>query len=96
MSKAMTIFEFNQLVSHITEKHPPCMSKFTREAKGLIGHGVKYIYPCFDMRDLKVFAVSFNGFSFEDKEFHTQNECRDLPESLYDRIMTWLDEGKSS
>jgi hypothetical protein len=91
MSKAMTIFEFNQLVAHITEKHPPYMSKFTRENKGLVGKGIKYIYPSFDMRDIKVFAVSFNGFSFGDKTFHTQNDCRDLPESLFDRIMAWLD-----
>lgn len=90
MSKSMSIEKFGELVEHIKNEHPPYLSKYTKEEKGLKGKGVKYIDPCFDMRDHKVFAVNIRGFH-GDKEFHTQNECRDLPESLYERIMTWLD-----
>ena len=86
MSRAMTIKEFGELIEHIEKEHPVYM-----RSQKLKGHSIKYIYPSIDMRDNKVFAVAFNDFSFGGKEFHTQNECRDLPESLFERIMKWLD-----
>lgn len=51
---------------------------------------IKYIDPIFDMRTNTVFALTFRGFGFDDKPFHTQNECRDLPESLQERVMAFL------
>jgi hypothetical protein len=91
MSRAMSIEEFGKLVKHIQQEHPPYMSHRVKGEGGLKGKGVKYIDPCFDMRTSTVFSVAIRGFC-GDKDFHTQNECRDLPESLFERIMTWLDE----
>ena len=90
MSRAMSIEEFGKLVEHIEQEHPPYMMSY-REKELKEGKGVKYIDPCFDMRTSTVFAVNIRGFN-GDKDFHTQNECRDLPESLFERIMNWLDE----
>lgn len=50
---------------------------------------VKYVDPCFDMRDNKVFALTLRGFG-NDAVFHCVNECRDLKESLYERVMAYL------
>ena len=93
MSRAMTMDEFELLVKHIQAEHPPYRSRYSGKDKKMRQHRVKYIYPSIDMRDNKVFAVGFSGFTFADETFHTQNECRELSESLFDRIMNWLDEG---
>lgn len=79
----MSFQQFADMVRYIAKNNSPFESPYPRP-------NVKYIDPVFDMRTNTVFAVTFRGFG-SDKVFHTQNECRDLPESLYDRIITWLD-----
>jgi hypothetical protein len=84
MSAPMDFSEFRTLLNHIMMEHHPYRLHKGRK-------GVKYVDPHIDMRDGKVFALTFRGFGWE-KTLHTQNECRDLPESLFDRCMDLLDE----
>ncbi len=83
MSDPMGFAELQELLAHIEEEHHP----FVRTR----GKQVKYVHPSIDMRDSKVFSITFRGFSWE-REFYTQNECRDLPDSLFERCMKFLDE----
>lgn len=85
MSAAMTMTELGDLLRHIHAEHSP----FARAG----GRAVKYVDPHIDMRDFKCFAITFRGWG-SDATFHTQNECRDLPDSLFDRCMAWLDGGE--
>jgi len=84
MSNPMSFAEFQTLLDHIMKEHHPYRRH--KDCKG-----VKYVEPHIDMRDGKVFALTFRGFGWE-KTLHTQNECRDLPDSLFDRSMALLDE----
>lgn len=84
MSRPMSFSEFQTLLDHIMECHGPY-------DKPKVGRGVKYVDPHMDMRNGKVFAITFRGFGW-DQTLHTQNECRDLPDSLFDRCMAFLDE----
>lgn len=84
MSKPMSRDEFLDLMTHIRQEHSPAQI-------GKFGRCVKYVDPHIDMRDGAVFAIGFRGFGW-DKVLHTQNECRDLPESLFERCMKFLDE----
>jgi hypothetical protein len=84
MSKPMTFPEFGELMKYIAANNSPV--NFTHGRRS-----VKYVDPHFDMRFNTVFAVTLRGFGFEDTLFHTQNECRDLPQSLFERIKEFLD-----
>jgi hypothetical protein len=75
--------ELETLLKHIRLDHSFCNNHN--------GRFVKYIDPKIDTRDWMCFAIVFRGGGNE-VVFHTQNECRDLPKSLYERCMTWLDE----
>jgi len=79
----MSFQEFGNLLNYIANRNSP-MKAFPRPS-------VKYVDPVMDMRTNSVFAVTLRGFGFEDKVFHTQNECRDLPQSLEERIREFLD-----
>jgi hypothetical protein len=84
MSAPMTFQEFGSLLKHIANNNSPRVSAYPRPT-------VKYVDPVMDMRTNCVFAVTLRGFGNEDKVFHTQNECRDLPQSLEERIREYLD-----
>ena len=88
MSKAMTMQELGELLRHVQAEHSFC--------KNNGGRHVKYIDPHLDTRDWMCFSISFRLFGNEPVTFHTQNECRDLPESLFERCMKWLDESPSN
>lgn len=80
----MTFRVFGDLIKYIQENNSPF--------KGRKNHPtIKYIDPVFDMRTDTVFALTLRGFGSEDVVFHTQNECRDLPQSLFDRVKEYLD-----
>lgn len=81
MSRAMTFREFNDLLILIAKNH----SMLT----GTSGFRVKYIYPSIDMRTNSVFAVRLNS-GFSEVFLHTQNECRDMPETLFERCVAVL------
>lgn len=83
----MTMKELGDLLNHIRLDHSFCHQ---RE-----GRHVKYIDPHIDTRTWECFAITFRT-SGDPVVFHTQNECRDLPESLYERCMKWLDEPTSN
>ena len=83
MSAPMSFQEFGNLLKFIRDNNSPLTAKYPARS-------IKYIDPVFDMRTNSVFAVSFRSFGSEDKAFHTQNECRDLPQSLDERIREWL------
>lgn len=86
MSDPMTINEFMKLVNHVQEDH-------TIGAEGRKGKTIKYIRPCFDMRGNDVFSVVFQGYGWAEC-LHCTNECKDLPDSLFDRCMEFLDDAK--
>ena len=81
--KTMSLAEFATLFKHIQEEHSPKTMPHLVKC-------VKYIDPHFDMRTNTVFAIGFRGYGW-DKVLHTQNEYRDLPDSLYTRCMNFLD-----
>ena len=80
----MSFQEFGNLLKYIANNNSPMNGRYPKPM-------VKYVDPVMDMRTNEVFAVTLRGFGFEDKVFHTQNECRDLPQSLEDRIREFLD-----
>lgn len=82
MSKPMSFQDFAEVVTYIANNNSP----FNRKPNKPV---VKYIDPHFDMRTNSVFAITFRGYGTE-TVFHTQNECRDLPETLKERIMKYL------
>lgn len=79
----MTLAELNQLLSHIKNNNGPYGSRVRHTPI------IKYVDPHLDMRDGMCFAITFRNAG-EETVFHTQNECRDLPETLYERVMKWL------
>lgn len=88
MSQPMSFQEFGNLLKYIANNNSPlnCRRNYP---------SVKYVDPHMDMRTNSVFAVTLRGFGSEDKVFHTQNECRDLPQSLDERIREYLDTPRS-
>ena len=79
----MDMKELGKLLDHVRVAH-----SFCRESHG---RSIKYIDPHIDTRTWDCFAITFR-FAGGEHTLHTQNECRDLPESLYERCMNWLDE----
>ena len=82
MSQPMTFQEAGDLLKHIRDFHSPFSAHRTRKV-------VKYADPHFDMRTGHCFAIKLRGYGWEET-FHTQNECRDLPESLFERVIAFL------
>lgn len=82
MSVPMSFQEFADVVKYIAEYNSP----FKRKPNMPV---VKYIDPHFDMRTNSVFSITLRGYGTE-VLFHTQNECRDLPETLQERIINYL------
>jgi hypothetical protein len=83
MSAAMSFQEFGNLLKYIANNNSP----INHTIRGT--PTVKYVDPHMDMRTNTVFSVKLRGFGSE-AEFYVMNEARDIPESLYDRIMTYL------
>jgi len=83
MSNAMTLEEMNNVLSHIRQHNGPYGPRVRHTPM------IKYVAPQIDMRDGMCYAISFRNAG-EETVFHTQNECRDLPETLYERVMKWL------
>jgi len=81
----MSFQQFGELLKYIDANNSP-IKNFTHGRRT-----VKYLDPVIDMRTNSVFAVTLRGFGYEDMVFHTQNECRDLPQSLFERIKEFLD-----
>jgi hypothetical protein len=84
MVQPMSFQEFGNLLKYIannnspfrhTTPHTPC---------------IKYVDPHFDMRTNSCFSMTLRTMGAGEHVFHTQNECRDLPTSLYDRVMAFL------
>ena len=83
MSKSMDFKELSELINHIRNHH-----KFG--SKEPHGRMIKYFRPSFDFRTDDVFYVELNSYGLT-KEFLIINEYREIKESLFDRIMRWLD-----
>lgn len=84
MSRAMSIKELGDLLKHIKEAHSFCQAAEGQRC-------VKYIDPHIDTRTWECFSVTFRRGGGVEYHIHTQNECRDLELSLYERCMKWLD-----
>lgn len=84
MSNPMSFHQFNDLLKYIVAHNSPSTAKHQWPS-------IKYVDPHFDMRNNSVFSVALRPFNGVEVIFHTQNECRDLPKSLYERIKDYLD-----
>jgi hypothetical protein len=80
----MNFQQAGDLLKMIRDKHSPLTARNGARM-------VKYVHPSLDMRTGHCFALTLRGYGWE-QTFHTQNECRDLPESLFDRVVTFLKE----
>ena len=85
MSSPMSFKDLEVLLQHVYDNHSP----YNNSQKGKV---IKYIDPHVDMRDGKVFAISFRTFGAGEHCIHTQNECHELGESLFERCISWLKE----
>lgn len=83
MSKPMTLKELGELLEHISTDHSFCKQKE--------GRFVKYVEPVIDTRTDECFAIKFRNSIDDTTLFHTQNDCRYLRASLFERCMKWLD-----
>ena len=81
MTKALSFTEFAEIINFVKAKR----SFGTRDYKYPC---VKYIDPVFDMRTNTVFSINFRGGS--NKGFSCINDERFLTETMYERIMLWL------
>lgn len=82
MSEPMNMQQTGDLLKLILNEHSMLSCK--RGARI-----VKYVDPHFDMRTGHCFSLTLRGYGWEE-HFHTQNECSDLPQSLYDRVIAFL------
>jgi hypothetical protein len=53
---------------------------------------IKYVHPNFDNRLGMWWSITIRTMGGREELFHTQNECRDLKESLFERVNKFLDE----
>ncbi len=86
MSKPMRVPEYSQLLSKIWREHNPILCSGNEKFRV-----IKYVDATFDNRTGHVFSVRLRGFGQPDGEFHVCNEQCDLEDSLYDRIVFWLE-----
>lgn len=86
MSKPMSPGELVSLLRKVSLEHNPI-----RGCSNPNFRPVKYVDPVFDNRTCEVFSVKIRGFGYEDKLFHVCNEQRELLDSLYDRVIHWLE-----
>lgn len=82
----MGVAEFTQLLRKIFDEHSPIKGPLKPNYRT-----IKYVDPVYDNRNGSVFCVKLRGFGQEDATFHVCNEQRDLPDSLYERIVQWLE-----
>lgn len=85
MSDSMTLQELGALVKHIRLTN--CPIDYSRGVPC-----IKYIDPHIDNRDGKCFSIEFRGFGTS-VVFHTMNEQRSNPISLFNRCLTYSNTG---
>lgn len=85
MSKVLSFQEFAEIVNYISAERSMVSGNYKFPL-------IKYIDPTFDMRTNSVFNVKFRGGY--NKEFSSTNENRYLKETMYERIMQWLNTPK--
>lgn len=81
----MTIPELAYILSYAAENNSP----FSNNPHTTGRKSVKYVYPSIDLRDGKCFAVRFDGYG-RSFVLHCANEFREVPESLYERCLEFL------
>ena len=86
MSKALTFKEFAEIVNYISEKR----SMLNNE----IGYPTSNTLTLCSTCALTVFSITFRGLG--EKQFHCVNECSGLTDSMYERIMQWLNTKKGN
>jgi hypothetical protein len=85
----MTFQEFVDVIKYVQKHNSPFVYRKP-------GHPtVKYMDPCLDMRTNTVFAITLRGFG-NTQAFHCVNECRDLPQTLKERVLAYLTNGEST
>jgi len=77
--------ELNKLMEHIQKYHNP-LKVFPRSQL----KAVKYVHPNYDNRTGEWFSITIRTTDMDEVLFHTQNECSDLKESLFERVMAYL------
>jgi len=83
MSRPMNLQELDLVLKRIERQFAP-----GRQGRGV--RSIKYVTPSLDMRTGQCFAILFRGYGWQEA-LHCQNECRDLPQSLFERCVALLD-----
>jgi hypothetical protein len=91
MSRPMTHEELTQVLKKVAEENSPFRTCLLPNGK--YRPSIKYVDPCFDNRTGDWFSITFRTMGAGEKRFHCVNEFREVKESLFERIMKWLDEG---
>ena len=81
----MTIDELHRLIDLVATKYAFGRSNASQT------RSIKYMSPQVDMRSNLVYLVEFTSGGGEIHTIHTCNECHDLPQSLFDRRVEWLE-----
>ena len=89
MSRPMNMQQVAELISHAQKKHPPNLTRLARKRKKLVGRGVNFILPVYDMKGENVAVVKVMG-PYERKEFNV-SDGEPSTDSLFDVIMAWMD-----
>jgi hypothetical protein len=90
VSAPISFKEFADLVNLIKREHSPHTFQLPVNGVWPKNRRVKYIDPHFDMRTNDVFGIKIRLMGGGEQYFHIMNECRDLEESLYERVVKWL------
>lgn len=88
MSKPMTLAELDTLLKLICTQNSAFSNR--RLADGSYLPMVKYVSPNIDIRTRTCHSIVFHQGSHHEVIFHCQNECRDLPETLLERVTKYL------
>lgn len=86
MSASMSMGQLGDLLKVALQQNSPFNSRGDRPT-------VKYIDPHIDLRNGQCFSVTFRGFGSEN-HFYVGNDQIKNPKSLYDRCITYLENGE--
>lgn len=90
MSRGMNHEELAKIMKRVQDERNPFRSRMGSNGRSL--PAIKYVDPCFDNRTQTWHSVTFRTMGSGTFLFHCSNEFRDVPESLFERINTWLEQ----
>lgn len=89
MSRPMTSAELSMIMKRVSKDFNPFSARMNPIGESITT--IKYVHPNYDNRTGTWFSIELRTMGGASNVFHTQNECRDLKESLFERVNTFLD-----